>query len=70
MTVEPPKADPLDKPDGTVKPRPYNRLVAGLMEARDCSKGEAHKFILECGGQEAERVIRARWRGSRWSTGP
>jgi len=58
--VEPPRHGLVA--DDAVEPRPDARLVPAVMEARNCSKPAAEAFIDDHGRQQAERVVRARWR--------
>jgi len=60
MTVEPPKADPILKPE-TVTPNPYSQQVVDIMEVRSCSKPAAEQYIDTVGREQAAREIKARW---------
>jgi len=59
--VPPERADPLAVGDDSVTPRPRDDLVAGLMEARDCPRPAAERYLAEHGPEHAERVLLARW---------
>ncbi|MDS0295585.1 hypothetical protein [Halogeometricum luteum] len=65
MPVPPPNVDELDVSDDPVEPRPYDDLVAAVMELRSCSRSDAEAWVDDAGPERAERVVLARWRGSR-----
>ncbi|MDS0300857.1 hypothetical protein NDI76_19080 [Halogeometricum sp. S1BR25-6] len=65
MPVPPPNVDELDVSDDPVEPRPYADLVAAVMELRSCSKSDAETWVDDAGTERAERVVLARWRGTR-----
>jgi hypothetical protein len=61
--VPPPAADSRHVPAADVQPQPDRELVYGLMEARDCSKPAAERYLDEHGADHCERLLRARWLG-------
>jgi len=67
--VPAPAADPLVTADvDAVGCWTWDQLVRKLMEARDCSWPAAEEYIAEHGEDQAERVVRARWRDVRGNT--
>ncbi|GGO03768.1 hypothetical protein [Haloarcula pellucida] len=60
--IDPPKTDEMWMDgDVDVQPRSYKDLVVGIMEARDCSKPDAERFVDDRGREHAERVLLDRW---------